>query len=391
MKILMTIPAVGPVYGGTSKAVLELSEALGHTGITVDVVTTNLNGDQPLDVPTDRWVEGDGYRIRYFAHGGGAKYIFNNTLLQWMEGALGEYDVIHLNTLFAPMISLAAWHCRRRGKPFVMTPHGMLDAWALRYKAWKKKPYFACIEKPLLDAARGIQTITSIESGQVKKLGIRATPFLVPNGIHIQSQTIPATSDLFFATFPQLKGKRIVLFLSRIDPKKGLDRFIPAFARVRGTIPDAALVIAGPDLVNYKPAVEQFLAEHGCADAALFPGMIGGELKRSALAAADVYILPSYSEGMSMSILEAMACGLPCVFTTGCGFPEADTARAARVVEPEIELLAEAVADLLAHPDDARAMGDRARNFIQENYTWQRAAEKMSAAYDVMLAAPGGR
>lgn len=391
MKILMTIPAVGPVYGGTSKAVLELSQALGRAGVAVDVATTNLNGETPLDVPTDRWVEAEGYRIRYFAHAGGAKYVFNNALLNWLNTALDDYDLIHHNTIFAPMISLAAWHCRKRKKPYVMTPHGMLDAWALRYKAWKKKPYFACIEKPLLNAARGIQTITSIESGQVEKLGIRATPFLVPNGVHTETDAAPATDELFFETFPHLKGKRIILFLSRIDPKKGLDRFVPAFARVRKTIPDAALVIAGPDLVNYKPVVEGFLAEHGCADAALFPGMLGGDLKRSALAAADLYILPSYSEGMSMSILEAMACGLPCVFTTGCGFPEAGAARAARVVEPEIEPLAGAVADLLAQPDDARAMGDRARNFIEANYTWRRAAEKMRAAYETMLAAPGGR
>ncbi len=387
MKILMTIPAVGPVYGGTSKAVLELSQALGQRGIELDVVTTNLNGDRPLDVPTDTWVTAENYRIRYFTNARGAKYVMNGGLIGWLRENLDAYDLIHHNTLFAPMISAAAWICRKRGKPYVMTPHGMLDTWALKYKAWKKTPYFRVIEKPLLDRASGIQTITSTETAQVGKLGIRATPFLVPNGVHTEAYTGPATGDLFLETFPEMKGKRIILFLSRIDPKKGLDRFIPAFAKVRKDHPDAAFVIAGPDLVNYKPTVEGFLAEHGCADAAMFPGMLGGDLKRSALAAAELYVLPSYSEGMSMSVLEAMACGLPCLFTTGCGFPEAAAADAARIVEPEIDAFARALGDLLAHPGAARVMGDRARTFIEDQYTWRRAAEKMHAAYGTMLAA----
>jgi len=109
--------------------------------------------------------------------------------------------------------------------------------------------------------------------------------------------------------------------------------------------------------------------------------MLAGSLKYAALAAASVYVAPSYSEGFSMSVLEGMAAGLPCVITTGCNFPEAAMAQAAHVVKIDADEITRALIQCLSHPQQAKEMGDRARQLIFEHYTWERIAAKMIEVY----------
>jgi glycosyltransferase involved in cell wall biosynthesis len=382
MRILFVIPAIGPVYGGTSKIVIELTQALGRrAGVALDIVTTDLNGAERLPVAVNEWISENGRRIRYFPHPPDAKYVFNWKMLQWLRENVSSYDIVHVNTLFSPLASAASAVAVLRRTPYVATPHGMLETWAFAYKSWKKKPYFALLEKPLLQRAHGVHTNTGIESERVRALGVTAPTYVVPNGVDPDEYDPLPTAEIFLARFPHLRDKRLILFLSRIDPKKGLDLLIPAFARIVKIFPDAHLVIAGPDNVNYKVEVEQSLRAHACADAATFPGMLGGELKRAALAAAAIYILPSYSEGMSMSVLEAMAAGLPCIFTTGCCFPEAGEADAARIVAPRMEEIASALETFLGDPNAAIRTGETAKRFIRNHYTWDHAAEKLHRAY----------
>ncbi|HZG39907.1 MAG TPA: glycosyltransferase, partial [Nodosilinea sp.] len=122
-----------------------------------------------------------------------------------------------------------------------------------------------------------------------------------------------------------------------------------------------------------------------CPDAVTFTGMLTGELKYSALAAVNLYVAPSYSEGFSMSVLEAMASSLPCVITTGCNFPEAARANAAKVVNIQAEAIAKALIECLSDPLAAKAMGDRARQLVLNNYTWDRVAAQLINVYTAIL------
>ena len=115
----------------------------------------------------------------------------------------------------------------------------------------------------------------------------------------------------------------MVLGLGRIDPKKGLDLLAKAFTKAHQVFPDTQLIVAGQDNTGFLPIAQNYFEEAGCSSAVKFTGMLTGEIKYAALAAANIYVAPSYSEGFSMSVLEGMASGLPCVITTGCNFPEA--------------------------------------------------------------------
>jgi glycosyltransferase involved in cell wall biosynthesis len=197
-------------------------------------------------------------------------------------------------------------------------------------------------------------------------------------------QELP-NSEIFYQKFPEIRNKTLILFLGRIDPKKGLDLLAIAFKKIHIQFPDTHLILAGPDNINFSPTVKDYFSEVNCLDAVTFTGMLTGTLKYATLAAADIYVAPSYSEGFSVSVLEGMASGLPCVITTGCNFPEAIGEKAALVVDIDATQIDDAILWCLANPEESRQMGDRARKLIFEKYTWDNISKIMIETYTNIL------
>lgn len=381
MKILIVIPAIGSVYGGTSKIVIELAKSLVKQEIDVDLVTTTANGETELDVVKFTWIKENDLRIQYFPYISWGDYKFSFTLTQWLFDHIKDYDLVHTNAVFSLPNLPAYWACQREKVPYIITPHGMLEPWVLAYKAFKKKIFYNLLEKPAINQASGIQVTGTSEKDNIKTLNLNTPLFLIPNGIFAKDfESLPSAS-LFLDKFPETKDRQLILFLGRIDPKKGLDLLAPAFAKTHQQFPNTHLVIAGPDNVGYLPTVKGYFEELGCLDKVTFTGMLTGNMKYSALSAASIYVAPSYSEGFSMSILEGMASGLPCIFTTTCNFPEAKKAQAAKVIGVNQEEIAEALLWCLSNSEEATKMGDRARKFILENYTWDRIAKQLIEVY----------
>lgn len=385
LKILLVTPYLGSIYGGTSKVVTQLAQGFGNLGITVDIITTDANGSGNLDVPLNVWVQEKYYRVQYFSCWHRNDFIVSRSLIGWLFDHVIDYNLVHTNTVFAPLVLLTHWVCKLRKIPYVMTPHGMLEPWALSYKAWKKRFYYAMFEKPALQQAGAIQVLAASEANNLNSLGLKCPLVVVPNGIHGQEFESLPDPEIFYQKFPSTRNKTLILFLGRLDPKKGLDLLAPAFARVHQQFPQTHLVVAGPDSIGFLPKVQSFLAQAGCLNEVTFTGMLTGSLKYAALAAADLYVAPSYSEGFSMSVLEGMASGLPCVITTGCNFPEAAVVKAAHVVNIDADAIADALIQCLANPDEAKAMGDRAREFIFQNYTGERSAQKLIQVYKAII------
>jgi glycosyltransferase involved in cell wall biosynthesis len=381
MKILIVIPALGAVYGGPSRSIIELAQALSNLGISIDIVTTNANGSTKLDVPLHTWISEQSYRIQYFPYWTQLDYKFSLSLTQWLFQHVADYDLVHTNAIFSYPVLPAYWACQWHRIPYIITPHGMLEPWALSYKARKKGFYYSLLEKPALQRANAIQLLASSEAERVKALNLKAPLVIVPNGIHRHDfETLP-DPELFYQTFPHTRNKQLILFLGRVDPKKGLDILSVAFAQVHTQFPQTHLIIAGPDNIGFLPTAKSYFAEAGCLEAVTFTGMLTGSLKYSALAAASLYVAPSYSEGFSMSVLEGMASGLPCVITTGCNFPEAAAAQAARVVNIDADAITLALMQCLSNPQQAKKMGQSARQLIFEQYTWEHIAIKMMEVY----------
>ena len=381
MKTLMVTPYLGKTYGGTSKVVTEIASSLGRLGQSIDVVTTNADNAGNLGVVTGEWIEQENYRVRYFRNWHRSDFIISTALISWLKCHIEEYDVVHTHTLFAPLITATHSICRSCKIPYIVTPHGMLEPWALSYKAWKKRIYYRVFEETALQNANAIQVLSSSEVNHVQALGNYRT-VVVPNGIHqIDFSTFPKP-EIFYQKFPETRDKTLILFLGRIDPKKGLDLLAPAFAGVQSLFPNAHLVVAGPDSTNFMPTVRAYFSKENCSKSVTFTGMITGELKQAALAAANIYVAPSYSEGFSLSVLEGMASGLPCVITVGCNFPEAAESAAACVVETSSSAVEEGLVRCLRDKKFARELGDAAREFVFQKYTWRQAAGKLIRLYE---------
>lgn len=381
MKILIVIPALGSVYGGTSKIAIELAQALGKQNIEVDIVTTDANGSERLNVSVHTWVEEKYYRVKYFPYWGWDDYKMSWSLTKWLFQHVTDYDLVHSIAVFSIPNLIAHWLCQLNNIPYVMNPQGMLEPWALSYKAWKKRTYYNLIEKPILQRANAIQMLSSSEAKNVEPLNLKAPTIIIPNGLHRNDFEKLPDPELFYQQFPNTRNKTLILFLGRIDPKKGLDLLSTAFSKIHAQFPETHLILAGPDNIGFLPTAKNYFANLGCSEAVTFTGMLTGSFKYAALAAAKIYVAPSYSEGFSMSVLEGMASGLPCVITTGCNFPEAAKANAAYVVDIDADAIANALNQCLQSPQQANEMGTRARQLIFEQYTWDSIANKLIQVY----------
>ena len=358
---------------------------VSQENVDVDLVTTNAsNKSSSNNTELLKWKLQDSYRIQYFPCWNHNDLIVSPSLIQWISRHVKKYDIVHTNTIFSPLISIIHYICRQQNIPYLVTPRGMLDDWALAYKALKKRVYYSCIENHSLAWAKQIQVLTSPEKDQVNSLGFQET-VLVPNGINPQVFSDLPDAEIFYQKYPHLRGKILILFLGRIDPKKGLNLLAPAFARAYKSFPNAHLIVAGPDTINFSSKVRGYFNDAQCLDSVTFTGMLTGKLKYAALAAANLYIAPSYSEGFSMSILEGMAAGLPCIITEGCNFPEAKTANAAYVVKTDTNDIGDALVQCLQNYKQAQLMGNTAKKFIFQNYTWHNSSKRLLRAYETIL------
>ena len=270
MKILVVIPAIGSVYGGPSKSVIELSQAIGSKNVDVDLVTTNANGSNSLDVPLNSWIDKKSYRIQYFAYWNLKDYKISFSLTKWLGENVKKYDLVHTNAIFSYAILPAYLSCIKDKVPYVITPRGMLEPWALSYKAWKKNIYYRLFEKPALNRASAIQVLTPSEARGIELLNLKAANVIVPNGIYRHDFDPLIKPDTFLQKFPNTKNKQIIIFLGRIDPKKGLDLLAKAMGKIHHKFPQAHLVVAGSDNIDFLPEVKQYFEAENCLDKVTF-------------------------------------------------------------------------------------------------------------------------
>ena len=222
-------------------------------------------------------------------------------------------------------------------------------------------------------------------------LGLGPPVFIIPNGIELSETTPPdpAHREAFLERFPAVRDKAVVLFMHRVDPKKGLDVLTLAYARVQQLFPQTHLVVAGPATPGFEKTARGYFLNAGLGKAVTFTGILDGVLKRGALAAARVFVAPSYSEGFSMAVLEAMAAGVPCAISEACNFPEAGAAGAAQIFPTgDANRLATALSNLLECPEEAWEMGRRGRALVSSRYTWPSIAEELEKQFSAICCPP---
>ncbi len=387
LRILHVIPSMSQSQGGPSYAMPLMAAALAQEGVHVDIVTTDDDGkslhrtDVPLGIP----IEKDGYHVIHFSKQT-EFYKTSLPLLQWLRANVRGYDLVHIHALFSFSSMAAMVAAREHGIPYVIRPLGVLNAWGMtQRRRFSKQASFALLDKPLINGAAAMHYTSAQERDDAARLHLAPRPEIVPLGVDLRGfNTMPDGTE-FVARFPELKDKPFVLFLSRIDPKKGLDLLIPAFASSTASR-TTMLVIAGGGDAAYAAKLRTAVAQAGLTDRVVWTGHLAGSLKLSALSAAALFVLPSHSENFGIALLEAMAAGCACISSPEVALAQ-DVAEddAVEIVPRSIEDWSRALDRLMEDAPQRAKLAANARKIAHQRYSLQAMGTALHDLYERLL------
>jgi glycosyltransferase involved in cell wall biosynthesis len=424
MKVLHIVSDIDPKSGGPTRSITGLCRGLAGCGIdaTLFVHSDAHSMYNPSGV---RFRMGNGCQIR--------RHVVTELKCVLHEE---QPDIVHLHCIWMPFNHIAARCLRNQKVPYVVAPRGMLEPWSLSAKKWKKRLAMWLYQRRDLKHAVALHATAASEAEQFRRLGFRQPIIISPNGVDLP-ETMPARTM-------REDGKRTILFLSRIHPKKGLLELVEAWAKIKGCPNNPFpwhIEYAGPDYGGHLHAVQKRIKELGVESDFTYLGDLSDQEKWNAYRRADVFVLPTYSENFGIVVAEALAAGVPVITTKGTPWQELEgsschsalvnycmsslvaddqkveggylekrgsgcetidgakltnelmnsrtnelppdrTGRAGWWIDIGVEPLAGALKEAMGLSDDERrAMGENGRRLVETKYTWPAIAEQMKAAY----------
>jgi glycosyltransferase involved in cell wall biosynthesis len=305
-------------------------------------------------------------------------------------------DLVHSHGLWTDVHRVAAKQAKQRDLPHLLAPCGMLAPGALRHHWWKKLPARLWFQVRALREATCLHAKSKLECDHIWRFGLRNPVAVIPNPIEPPPVGDRLSKEAFRSSHQIPGDSRILLFLGRLHQVKGLARLIQAWARVRkekagsreqraGSGEEWILVLAGPDEGGYRRELESLISQLGCRNSVVFTGTLNEKEKWGALAAAELFVMPSDFENFGNAVVEAMSCAVPVISTTGTPWEELNTAGAGWWVSPSVEGLADALREALAMSDaERRAKGERALR-LAERFSPGRIGKDLIEVYQWLL------
>ena len=386
MKILHLIHSTNPAGGGPIEGIKQLAVAKQKMGLTIEVAS--------LDAPDDPWVKDFPLKV----HAMGPSYLrygYSPRLIPWLREHCREYKFVVVNGIWQFNSFAARKVLRKAGVPYFVFTHGMLDPWFKRHyplKHLKKWLYWPWGEYRVLRDAAAVLFTCLEEKIQARRSFwlYRCNEKVVGYGTAGWMGDAEGQRAAFFEAYPQLRGKRLILFLGRIHEKKGVDLLIEAFARVISEKPDSNmhLLMVGPMDNAFARKLQQLGTNLGLDDRITWTGMLQGDLKWGAFKVSEAFILPSHQENFGISVAEALSASLPVLISnrvniwreienTGAGLVEKDDAAGTyRLLQRWMKL----------EERERREKGDVARQCFLKNFEIAGAARSLMKIYCQSLA-----
>jgi glycosyltransferase involved in cell wall biosynthesis len=414
MKLLCVVPSYWPAfqYGGPIYALHGLNMALVKKGINVHVYTTNVGLDRKI--PVNLEIDVDGVKVTYFGFTkffeilGGTGWQFSWPMTMALKENVKNFDLIYIVSVWNYPVAAAGYYCRRVKKPYIIALFGLLYPYTAGKKSWKKWPYYCLVAKRDLKGASAIHYTTKDEAEKCHSfLCLKNREIIIPNGIDLSEYNDFPAKETLRQRYPILKDKKVILFLSRINWKKGMDILVKAFGMLAKERDDVHLLIVGNDEENYGTKVKHWLKEYGLeyndsshSSAILnhescimhrsaqvtFTGMLTGREKIEAYAGSDLFVLPSYSENFGMAVVEAMECGVPVVISNKVGiYKEVKENKAGIVVDTNAESLYWGIKSILDNENLAKELSINGKKLVEDYYDIDKVADKMLNAYEKVL------
>ncbi len=356
------------VYGGTTESVFRLCRAVAREGIAVRVLTTDANGpNDVLDVDKiNEVVLDDQVRARYCARQWPES--MSISLLRELESFVRWADVVHLSAVYSFPTLPTLWMCRRLGKPLVWSPRGALQRWAGSRRVIGKRIWETLCRR--LAPAQGLFHATSLEEAadsQARFPSFQAV--VVPNGVDIAPIKRAARPDAFR-----------LLFLGRLDPKKGLENLLAGCAGLNGKLKNSwHLTIAGGGDPGYEKKLRAEIGRLGLEGRVTLTGWVWGPEKDRLWENADVAVIPSFTENFCIVVAEALAHGLPVVASHGTPWQKVEEKGCGLWVDNSPESLRRAIETMSERPLDV--MGDKGQAWMEQEFAWSQIGRQMAAVY----------
>lgn len=303
-RVLHVIQSIAPRYGGPSAAVMGMCRAAAKRGVDVEVYSTNVDVEGEVAGPLGRKQEVEGVQVTLFPVRGPRQRIrWSWPMARAMASSVRGFDIVHIHSLYNFPGTFAAHLCRRFDVPYLVRPHGTMDPYHFSQRRLIKACYERLFERRNLAGAAAVHFTSEEELRLARQTGIRFEGIVIPLGV--DDECIGARVDAG-DLWPGLRGKRRIMFLGRIDRKKGIDLLASAFADIARTENDLHLVVAGPENDDYGIELRRLVMRLGIEDRVTFTGMVTGERKAALFRGASMFVLPSHSENFGVAIVEAM-------------------------------------------------------------------------------------
>lgn len=380
MNVILLTPTLDPRNGGIARSTPYLARALAAADVPVVLVYPYSGGELT-------YTGGDpGLTLRPLQSGCGWSALCQaQGLPKLLDACLADSVhgscVLHHAGVWTAFNHASASFAHRRRIPLVCSPRGMLDDWSLRHSRIKKRIAWRLYAHRDLKRVDLFHATSNMEADFIRKLGFKQPIAVIPNGVEFPSnQPSPQVSGLS----PQSSVLRSALFLSRLNPKKGIPRLLEAWASIR---PEGwRLDLAGPDERGYRAVLEKQVAALGLGDAVRFLGNVADADKWALYRAADLFVLPTETENFGIVVAEALACGTPVLTTQGAPWSGLVDEGCGWWVENTSEGIRDGLASaLVTDPATLRAMGERGRAYVRKEYDWNPIGERMLAAYAWLL------
>lgn len=297
-------------------------------------------------------------------------------------------DIVAINGITTYPVTITGRTCIKLRKPYIVSLRGGLLPGAMALKAIRKQLYYNLFTRSILSNASAVHVTSNAERKCAEALGIKSRITVIPNGAMLPPDDQIDSTHLPPKIQSLLPEQKLVLFLGRIEPIKGLDILLKSWADVMNLYDrdHAMLVLAGPDYRGYAWKLKRLIRKLNITDRVIFTGILDDKAKWAAYQRADIFVLPSYSENFGLTVTEALACGTPVIATTGTPWKELEEIDAGRCVPPDTKALTEAICELLsASIGQRQAMGQRGRAHIIKKYSWDVTARKYKTLCENIL------
>jgi len=376
VRVLHVVPHLAREMGGPVTAALGMAEALSSAGVDVRLAATDHGHPEPARA---------GFELRLFRCRF-CPWRWAPGLGRWLAREVRWADVVHLHTVWTYPTWAAARASWRAGVPYVLRPAGMLEEWSMGRRPWKKAAYVRLVESATIRRAAALHWTAAQERDRSARWTGGRPDMVVPLGVAAAAYDDLPPAGALARRFPALQGRRVLLYLGRVHPKKQPEVAIGALSRVRREFPDAALAIAGPGERAYLDSLAALAEGQGVAGAVHFLGMLRGREVQEAYAGAAAFVLPSLQENFGLAAAEAMAAGCPVIVSPQVALAPLVASRGAgRVAEPTVPAVADALRGMLADEAGWRAAGQRGRALVLQRFTWPAVAGELIRAYERVL------